>query len=187
MSGVASPAADARVEPARLKELAAGLTAGSDSPQAERAAADEVATGLATAVMSEPQQSDHSGAAPTQTVQPTLAIGHPLIWPCVPRYILPLLSACRHALDHVLCALQSERFRQQARGSLLLQAFCAAHGLAPDMSRLMRLAQSNDWIHFLAEASSPAYPHHMVRRLDLAPASAWPAPWMVTCFAALVS
>ena len=64
-------------------------------------------------------------------------------------------------------ALQREARFGAVREWALLQAFCAQHRLPCDSSHLTRLAARNDWIFFLAEASTHTVPLEQVP--DLSP------------------
>jgi len=44
----------------------------------------------------------------------------------------------------------------------LLRAFCEQHGLDTDASRMLYLAAENDWVHFLAEASTHTQSYQQV-------------------------
>ncbi len=57
---------------------------------------------------------------------------------------------------------QSELRQRGARDWVLLRAFCHQHGLEMDASRMVHLAADNDWVHFLAEASTQSYFYHEV-------------------------
>ena len=67
----------------------------------------------------------------------------------------------------VAAALQREARLSAARQWALLQALCTQHGLPCDSSHLTRLAARNDWIFFLAEASTHTVPLEQVP--DLSP------------------
>lgn len=59
---------------------------------------------------------------------------------------------------------QSEARQKGAHDWLLLQAFCKQHGLDMDASRMVHLAADNDWVHFLAEASTNSYSYEQVSK-----------------------
>lgn len=55
-----------------------------------------------------------------------------------------------------------ETRRAQLLDWALVKAFCMVHGLPPNPRLLKTLAAADDWIHFLAEATSQSYPFSMV-------------------------
>lgn len=60
-----------------------------------------------------------------------------------------------------VCAQREARLRA-ARNWATVKTFCEQHGLPQDASRLVHLAAADDWVHFLAEASSQGYTYDQV-------------------------